>query len=230
MPKHSASANVPRLPALSRRSFLAGSAAATLAAPQSLTATHVDAELTALGAAFEQALAAYESAQRRFNASEGRYFDLKPPRPAVLTSDGPLGHLLDRNWDSWTAKELRALLADPDARDDWDVARAMLPVARAYETRLRRLSRVIGLDDAEAAYHAAGDILCELCARVADQPARSLTGLAVKARVVKAYAAPDWWCENGTPERIAAQLLDAVLDMAEPRRGASAQSEACAAT
>jgi hypothetical protein len=215
MPKATLSADAPRLPALTRRGFL-GTAAATLITPQA-AATQTESELTALGLRFEQALSVYEAAQRRFNDCEGRYFGRKPPRPAALTSAGPLGHLLPHDGWSWSAKELRWLLADPDARADWGAARTVLSVARRYEARLRRLSRVVGLDEAEAAYHAAGDALHELCRRVADQPARSLGGLAVKARVMKRYAAPDWWREASTPERIAAQVCDAVIAMAEQR-------------
>jgi hypothetical protein len=88
-------------------------------------------------------------------------------------------------------------------------------VARAYEARLRRLERAVGLDAAQVACDAADDALGDLGRRIADAPARALAGLAVKARVVKAYAAPDWWSEVGTAERIAAQVLDAVIGMAE---------------
>ena len=197
-----------------RRGFIAGSAAATLIAPQAAATQHHEGELTALSAAFEQALCTYEMAQHHFNDCETRYFDLQPPRPAALTAAGPLGHLLDHNWCSWSAMELRWLLADPDRREAWDHARAALPVACAYEARLRRLRRAVGLKHAEATYHAASDALHDLCARIADQPARSLGELAVKARVVKAWAAPDWWHESDTSERIATQVLDAVLEMA----------------
>jgi hypothetical protein len=54
------------------------------------------------------------------------------------------------DWWSWSAKELRWLIADPDQRGDWDAARTVLPVARAYEARLRRLSRAVGLNGAVA--------------------------------------------------------------------------------
>jgi hypothetical protein len=177
MPKASLSARAPALPPLTRRGFLAGSAAA-LAAPQAI-ATQADAELTALAIQFEQALAAYAAAQRHLDDCEARYVDRDPPCPAALTQQGRLGHRLARDWEWWSAKELRALLADPDERDDWDAARAALPVARAYEARLRRLARAVGLDAAEAAYRAAGDALGDLGARIADAPARSLSGLAV---------------------------------------------------
>lgn len=212
MPKASLSARAPSLPALTRRGFLGRAAAATLA-PTTAAATQADAELTALGRQFEQALRLYESAQRHFDACEARYCDLEPPCPATLMHKGPLGERL-RHWECWTAKELHVLLADPDERDDWDAARAMLPVARAYEARLRRLNRAVGLDAAEVACDAAGDALDDLGARIADAPARSLEGLAIKARVVKASAAPEWWSECGTPERIAAQVFDAVIGMA----------------
>jgi hypothetical protein len=89
MPKASLSAHAPALPALTRRGFLAGSAAATLA-PATAAATQADAELTALGSAFEHAFAVYEAAQHYYNACETRYFDLKPPWPAALTHEGPL--------------------------------------------------------------------------------------------------------------------------------------------
>jgi hypothetical protein len=214
MPKASLSAHAPALPALTRRGFLAGSAAASLA-PATAAATQTDAELTALGSDFEQALAAYAAAQRRFNACEARTFDRDPPCPVALTQQGPLGHRLARDWEWWSARELHALLADPDARADWDAARAALPVARAYEVRLRRPSRAVGLDAAEAAYHAAADDVCDLCVHIAQHPARTLVGLAIKAHVVKAYVAPEWWSEAGTAERIAAQALDAVIAMAD---------------
>jgi hypothetical protein len=214
---NSLSANAPRLPAVTRRGFLAGSASATLAMPHAAATQSHDTELTALSVAFEQALGTYQVAQRHFNDCETRYFDLQPPRPAALTSAGPLGHLLLRDWYSWSAAELRGLLADPDRSDAWDHARAALPVARAYEARLRRLKRAVGLKDAEAVYHTASDALHELCERVADQPARSLGDLAIKARVIKTFAAPDWWRDSDTSERLAAQVLDAVLEMAEQR-------------
>src|ERR1043166_7480302 len=209
MPQAPASVNAPALPALTRRGFLGQAAAASLA-PASAAATQGDAEPTALAAAFEQALRAHEAAQRRFNDCEARYCKLDPPCPAALTHKGPLGHRL-RYWECWTAKELRALLADPDARDDWDKARAALPLARAYEARLRRLSRVIGLDAAEAACDAADDALSDLGACIADAPAHTIQGLAVKARVVKAHAAPERWSERATAERFAAQGLGAVI-------------------
>jgi len=212
MPKASLSARASALPALTRRGFLAGSVAA-LATPQA-AATHSDAELTALGLRFEQALAAYAAAQRHYDTCEARYCDLEPPCPAALTHEGPLGERL-RTWEWWSARELRALLADPDARDDWGTARAALPLARAYEARLRRLNRAVGLDAAEAACDAAGDALDDLGVRIADAPAHSLEGFAIKARVVKAHAAPEWWSECGTPERIAAQVFDAVIAMAK---------------
>jgi esterase/lipase len=42
--------------------------------------------------------------------------------------------------------------------------------------------------------------------------ARSLSGLAVKARIVKHWGKPDWW-DDGTDtyERLAAQIIDAVI-------------------
>jgi hypothetical protein len=47
-------------------------------------------------------------------------------------------------------------------------------------------------------------------------PARSPAGLAVKARAVKAWGYPEWWDANAeVPERLAAQVLDAVMAMAE---------------
>jgi hypothetical protein len=103
------------------------------------------------------------------------------------------------DWWSWTARELRRLLADPDARADWHAARAALPDVRAYEARLRRLLRAVGLNGAGAAYHAASDAVCDLSRRVADAPARSLNGLAVKARVVKRHAAPTGGARRARP-------------------------------
>jgi len=42
--------------------------------------------------------------------------------------------------------------------------------------------------------------------------ARSLSGLAIKARIVKKWGKPDWWDGDGdTYEKLAAQIIDAVI-------------------
>src|SRR3954467_9937499 len=84
---------------LTRRTLFSASAslAATTLVPAATLAqpTQADAELTALGAKFEQALGLHEAAQRHFNACENRFLAECPEPPAALTSDGPLARWLD---------------------------------------------------------------------------------------------------------------------------------------
>ena len=97
----------------------------------------------------------------------------------------------------------------------WNAARTALPLAKAYEVKIGRVKRQVGLAAAEAAHEAAIDSLHDLSLRIADVPARSLADLAVKARVVRRWSAPEWWSDAGPAELLATQVLDAVLGMAE---------------
>jgi hypothetical protein len=224
MPDARVAATAIALPALSRRSLLSGLAAtsagpipsATLPAPVVVTPADPDPELSALMRAFEEARTAYESAQRYYNDCEGRYFDLKPDPPEALTIRGPLGHLLATKWDMWRACELRHLLKDEERNDLWDEARAALPLARRYEARLRRLKRATDVAAAEAAHHAALDRVADVTAAMLKVTARSLSGLAIKARIVKEWGKPDWWDGDGdTYEQLAAQIVDAIIAAAD---------------
>jgi hypothetical protein len=215
MPNARVAATAIALPSLTRRSLLAGLAAtpASISPSVALPATTVpDAALFDLMRAFEQACAAYETAQRHYNDCEGRYFDLKPDPPEALTIRGPLGHLHTGKYDVWRACELRALLKDEDLRELWDDARAALPLARRYEARLRRLKRATDVAASEAAHHAALDHIADVNEAMLRVTARSLAGLAIKARIVKHWGKPDWW-DDGTDtyERLAAQIIDAVI-------------------
>jgi hypothetical protein len=68
---------------------------------------------------------------------------------------------------------------------------------------------------AEAAADASVEALWQVMRAMAAAPARSPAGLAVKARVVKVWGYPEWWDLNAeVPERLAAQVLDAVMEMA----------------
>lgn len=220
MPNPSPSAKDTPLPALTRRGLLAGTAslAATTLAPAAPLAqpTHTgDAELTALGARFEQALAAHAAAQRHFNECEKRYLAQGPDPPEALTSAGPLGRLLDHDWCYWSARELRALLRDPELRADWRAVRATLPVALKHEARDRRFRRLIGLRAAERAHEEAIEALDALAVQIVDTPAHTRAGLAVKARAVKAWGKPEWWSEQASHadpyERFAADIIDGVI-------------------
>lgn len=223
MPNACVAANEIALPTLTRRSFLVGLAATSTnaSAPAALpyATTDPDAALTDLMRAFEQALAAYETAQRHYNDCEGRYFDLKPKPPEALTIRGPLGHLLQDKFDVWRASALRRLLADDELSELWDDARTALPLARRYEARIRRLKRATDVTAAESAHNAALDRVADVTAAMLDITARSLSGLAVKARIVKHWGKPDWWDRDGTDtyERLAAQIVDAVIAAAEDR-------------
>jgi hypothetical protein len=148
MPNARVPANAVSLPKLTRRSLLVGTAACAAAVGPSAAsakapltaATAPDADLLALEQTLHHALADYETARRYYNACEERYYGLVPDRPKMLTIAGPLGHFLEDKWDWWRAAELRRVLKDDGYADTWEAARAALPVARAYEARLRRSS------------------------------------------------------------------------------------------
>jgi hypothetical protein len=215
MPNARVAATAIALPSLTRRSLLAGLAAtsASISAPTSLPATTIpDSALFDLMRAFEQARTAYEAAQRHYNDCEGRYFDLKPKAPEARTVRGPLGHLHSSQYDIWRACQLRALLKDEELSELWNDARAALPLARRYEARLRRLKRATDVAAAEAAHHAALDRVADVTKAMLSVTADSLSGLAIKARIVKHWGKPDWWDSDGdTYERLAAQIIDAVI-------------------
>ncbi len=222
MPKTAIPANVISMPSLGRRALLAGAGAVAASAllPEAAAApSHRsgDAALTALERAFDAALAEYEAAQLHYNDCEQSFFAACPDPPAILTCDGPLATLLANEWDWFGARGLRRLLDDRKQRRFWKTARAALPVAKAYEAKIRRLERACGLAAAEAAQVAAMDQLNDLSARIAGVAARSLADLAVKARVVRRWAAPEWWSDPGPAELLARQVLDAVLGMAADR-------------
>jgi hypothetical protein len=107
---------------------------------------------------------------------------------------------------------LQALLKDEDLTELWNDARAALPLARRYEARLRRLKRATDVAAAEAAHHAALDRVADVTKAMLSVTADSLSGLAIKARIVKHWGKPDWWDSDGdTYERLAAQIIDAVI-------------------
>jgi hypothetical protein len=104
------------------------------------------------------------------------------------------------------------LLKDEELTELWNDARAMLPLARRYEARIRRLKRATDVAVAEAAQNAALDRVADVTAAMLRVTAHSLSGFAVKARIVKHWGKPDWWDDGGdTYERLAAQVIDAVI-------------------
>jgi len=157
-----------------------------------------------------------------YNESEKLYFARRPRVPQALTESGPLGHLLP-SWLHWSAAELRQFLKNPEHRDLWDEARAALALAKAYEAGVRRTKRETGVAVAEAAHDAAIDQLGDVSQRILAAPGRSLARLALKAHVVKTWGKPEWWDPGDdradTYERLAAQILDAVVALAEAGRG-----------
>lgn len=205
------------LPALSRRVLIAGAAAlaGTLApaAPPAARPTQApDTELTALGARFEQALAAHAAAWRHFETCELRYLEESPEPPLALTAAGPLGDLLDRADSWWNARELGWLLRSDRRRSVQRDARPLVKIALAYAARDRRFKHRIGLPAAEAAHRAASAALDDLGRAILAAPVRSPAGLAVKARAVKLWGKPDWWSAEeshaDTYERLAAQIME----------------------
>ena len=212
----------------SRRSLLVGTAAsagtsALGAGSLDVVGIDPDGELLDLRQTFAQALAAYQTARVHYNQCEKLYFARRPRVPQALTESGPLGHLLP-SWLHWSAAELRQFLKNPEHRDLWDEARAALPLARVYEAGKRRAKRETGVAAAEAAHDAAIDHLGDVSRQILAAPGRSLTGLALKAHVVKTWGKPEWWDTGDdradTYERLAAQILDAVVALAETGRGA----------
>ena len=212
--------------AVTRRHLLIGTLAAAVLAGASAPA-HVlsaaaitpDAELAGLERKFLAALDAYEAARQHFNRCEAQYFELRPRVPKLLTRKGPLGHLLVDRWSHWSTAGLRRVLKGPEHRPVWDEARAALPVARAYEARVRRMTRETDVVAAERANNAAIEVLREVADLILAAPAGSLEDLAIKARVVKTWGRPEWWDSDegytDTYERLAAEILDAVMAMAE---------------
>jgi multidrug efflux pump subunit AcrA (membrane-fusion protein) len=200
---------------LTRRTLFAGSAslAATTLVPAAPLAqpTHDDAKLTALGARFEQALAAQQAAQDHFNACENRFLAECPDPPQALTPAGPLGRWLKHDWMYWTARDLRAFLRNPERESDWPAAQDVLRAALAYEARERRFARRIGLRAAERAHRDAIHAVEELSHDILDAEAGSSAGLAVQARAVKAWGKPEWWSEDESHadpyERFAARVI-----------------------
>jgi hypothetical protein len=212
---------------LSRRSLLVGTAAsagtsALGAGSPDVIGIDPDGELLDFRQTFAQALAAYQTARVNYNQSEKLYFARRPRVPQALTESGPLGHLLP-SWLHWSAAELRQILKNPEHRDLWHEARAALALARTYEAGARRAKRETGVAAAEAAHDAAIDHLADVSQRILAAPRRSLARLALKAHVVKTWGKPEWWGSGedraDTYERLAAQIIDAVIALAEAGRG-----------
>ena len=215
MPKTAIPANPISVPSPGRRALLVGAASAAASAllPAAAAAPQ-DLRLAALERAFEAALAAYEAAQRHYSDCERRFFAACPDPPQVLTREGPLAKLLCNDWSWLNTRDLQWLLLQPKQRRLRKAARAALPLAKAYEVEIRRVKRVAGLAAAEAAQLAAMDSLYGLSERIAAVPAHSLADLALKARVVRHWGAPEWWGDPSSTELLAAQVLDAVIAMA----------------
>lgn len=215
---------------LSRRSLLVGTAAsagtsALGAGSPDVIGIDPNGEPLDLRQAFAQALAAYQTARVHYNQSEKLYFTRRPRVPQALTESGPLGHLLP-SWLHWSAAELRQILKNPEHSNVWDEARAALALAKAYEAGARRAKRETGAAAAEAAHDAAIDHLGDVSQRILAAPGRSLAQLALKAHVVKTWGKPEWWDARAdradTYERLAAQILDAVIALAETAETAKA--------
>jgi hypothetical protein len=213
---------------LSRRSLLVGTAAsagtsALGAGSPDVIGIDPDGELLDLRQIFAQALAAYQTARVHYNQSEKLYFARRPQVPQALTESGPLGHLLP-SWLHWSAAELRQILKNSEHRDLWDEARAALALAKAYEAGARRAKRETGAAAAEAAHDAAIDHIAEVSQSILAAPGHSLARLALKAHVVKTWGKSEWWDARAdradTYERLAAQILDAVIALAQMGRGA----------
>ena len=194
--------------------------AGSVPAPARAVVADVNVNLAALSRRLIDALAAHAAAESHRNACEQRFLDQCPDPPTVLTHAGPLGKL-KREWDHWRADGLAMLLADRDSRKHWRAARKLVPVAQAYERKVRAFKRAVGLPAAEAAQRAANDALRDLSAEILDVPAKSPAALALKARVVQ-WDKPDWWDpiegRAGIGERLAAQILDAAIAAGELAR------------
>lgn len=110
------------------------------------------------------------------------------------------------------ATALRRVLDNPAQNELWNDARAALPLARAYEAALRVARRKTDVRAAKAAHDRAVDRVHAAARAMLKVPARTPPGLAVKARVIKGWGSPDWWGRGSdTFERLAAQIIDAVL-------------------
>lgn len=187
----------------------------------SLGVTGADPELFDLQQTFAQVLDAYEAARMHYNQCEKLYFASRPRPPEALTERGPLGHLLP-SWLHWSAAELRQILKNPEHRELWDEARAALALARSYEAGVRRARRKTGADAAEAAHDAAIDHVADVSRNILAISGHSFARLALKAQVVKTWGKAEWWetfdDRADTYEHLVAQILDAVIALAETAR------------
>jgi len=106
---------------------------------------------------------------------------------------------------------LYTLLGTPNSQVNCQSARRARPG--------RRAKRETGAAAAEAAHDAAIDHIAEVSQSILAAPGRSLARLALKAHVVKTWGKPEWWDAGedraDTYERFAAQILDAVIRLAE---------------
>ncbi len=234
MPNDSVPAVADHLPALTRRSLLAGAASAATSvgagpAVPSVAAAHAgDTPLTALASRFTAVLTAYQAADRHRAERETVFLTEHPDPPRALTAKGPLGKLLRHKGAWWYTDELAALLRDRYAREHWRAARTMLPLAEAYEAEVRAFEHACGFAAAEAAHDAAIEALEEIAGAILSvrlrpagcgatgPPSLNLHLLALKARVIKAWSRPDMWSDDpghaDAADRALAEICDAVME------------------
>jgi len=116
---------------------------------------------------------------------------------------------------NWTAADVMTMLrvaSDPTAKK---TERAMLRIAEAYERGVQRLAITTGLSAAEAECDAIIQALYDLTRRIIEVPTSTIFDLAAKARVIKIWGLLDCWNDDvDAPERLVAQVLDAIIAMA----------------
>lgn len=228
MPKTFASANALRLSSIGRRNLLVGfvsvAASSAPALPQTSNANQIqcvgelqrESELIELERAFKKAVEAREAAYHRYNKCEERFFANRPSPPKALEAMGrTLGWQPPDERLNWTAADMKTMLkvaSDPTLKK---TAQAMLRIAEVYERGIQELAITTGLSAAEAEYDATVQALYDLSRRIIELPTSTIYGLATKARVIKIWGLLDWWRDDvDAPERLAAQVLDAIIAMA----------------
>jgi hypothetical protein len=95
-----------------------------------------------------------------------------------------------------------------------------MTIACANARLKRRLRRKLGLPATERVHAATHEALDALGISILTAPARSRAGLRVKAQAVQAWGKPECWSAQAAHadacERLAAQVLDAVMGAAAP--------------
>ncbi len=184
-------ANPAALPA-SRRSFLAGALAFTLAAAPASAAV-VMSEIDRLWPAAERLAKAFSDADREFSAADNEFERRKPARPD-LTDLHPLIYAGNDGWSSCltpagytvyygTAERWRRAVQEVKSPWERKEAAKRLAAAEKYEAEVAALEAELRLDDLEQAHGEAWDASSEIDSAILALPAANLSDVLKKITI-----------------------------------------------